>query len=121
MVKDSTSLHQQDLESIIDHLMKISLFSNSSVHEFSKTFTHGHAAFPSSNKLANFPLVILPFSRERHFHGRQREIDKIYQGLKSEGKMPLRNFSMYGHRGIGKTEIALEYAHRHPTGFDAIF
>jgi hypothetical protein len=33
----------------------------------------------------------------------------------------LRTYTIYGRRGVGKTDIALQYAHTNPSQFDAIF
>lgn len=33
----------------------------------------------------------------------------------------LRSYTIYGRRGVGKTDIALEYAHTDPSKFEAIF
>ena len=33
----------------------------------------------------------------------------------------LRTYTIYGKRGIGKTEIALQFAHKNPSGYDALF
>lgn len=33
----------------------------------------------------------------------------------------MRTYTIYGKRGIGKTEIALQFAHTNPSGYDAIF
>lgn len=56
-----------------------------------------------------------------NFYGRRDELARIDRYLKWEGDASLRIFSIYGHRGLGKTEIALEFAHRNASGFDAIF
>jgi AAA+ ATPase superfamily predicted ATPase len=120
-VKEKIVLHQRELDDTIKHLTDISLFSKTNLQEQARNLTDRHKPDPDSEELAKFPLAILPFSRNRKFFGRKGEIEKIHEALKWEGNRPLRNYSIYGRRGIGKTEIALEYAHQNPSNFDAIF
>jgi hypothetical protein len=35
--------------------------------------------------------------------------------------MSILNAAIYGRRGVGKTDIALQYAYTNPAGFEAIF
>jgi hypothetical protein len=86
-----------------------------------KNLSLRHSLEPDEGELARFPLVMLPFKQNRKFYGRREELAKMDQYLKWEGNSALRTFSIYGRRGVGKTEIALEYAHRNPSRFDAIF
>jgi AAA+ ATPase superfamily predicted ATPase len=76
---------------------------------------------PEPEERANFPLNMLPHAHNKNFYGRKEELAKIDKYLKWEGNVPLRTFSIYGRRGVGKTQIALEYAYRNPSRFDAIF
>ena len=56
------------------------------------------------------------------FYGRQEELNKLNKYLDWKGTTPkLRTYTIYGRRGVGKTEIALQYAHTNPARFDAIF
>jgi tetratricopeptide (TPR) repeat protein/Cdc6-like AAA superfamily ATPase len=71
---------------------------------------------------AIFPVDNLPTHRTAHFTGRRKEIDRIHAWLGVEQNTRLRTFLIYGRRGIGKTQIALEYAARYKTPmYDAIF
>lgn len=80
-----------------------------------------HSLMPEPEELASFPLKMLPCPHNMNFCGRRDELAKIDRYLKWEGNASLRTFSIYGRRGIGKTEIALEYAHKNISRFDAIF
>ena len=75
---------------------------------------------PEPEERATFPLRMLPFDHNKDFYGRREELAKLDRYLKQEGTEKLRTFSIYGRRGVGKTEIALEYAYRNPSRFDAI-
>jgi predicted AAA+ superfamily ATPase len=66
---------------------------------------------------------MLPYRQNRRFYGRKAELDKINQALdrKNPDNAPLRTYTIYGRRGVGKTELALQYAYTNPANFDAIF
>lgn len=68
-----------------------------------------------------FPVQVLPKTRIETFYGRQAQIDEIDAYLGNQRLDQLRTFTMYGRRGIGKTQIALEYAYRHASKFEAVF
>jgi hypothetical protein len=50
-------------------------------------------------------------------------MSKIHSTLKpgNEGQEGLRSIAIYGVGGLGKSQTALTYAHRHVTNYDAIF
>jgi tetratricopeptide (TPR) repeat protein len=71
---------------------------------------------------ANFPVDNLPMViKTDTFTGRKKEIDKIHNWLGVEDNKRLRTYLIYGRRGIGKTQIALEYARLFYKFYDAIF
>lgn len=71
---------------------------------------------------AIFPVVSLPLIfRTDKFTGRDREIEKIHEQLGSADANRLQTYLIYGRRGIGKTQIALEFSHRYRQEYDAIF
>ena len=59
--------------------------------------------------------------RRKLSSGREKEIDKIHDWLGQTEASRVRSYLIYGRRGIGKTQIALEYARRHKVNYDAIF
>ena len=67
-----------------------------------------------------FPCVWLPSKRNEKFYGREDQLREIDSYL-DPGSKRLRTYMIYGRRGVGKTNIALEYAFRNPGKFDAIF
>jgi hypothetical protein len=68
-----------------------------------------------------FPNLILPFQENSEFYGREKELETITQHLSPKDDEPLRTYTIHGRRGVGKSEIALKFAHLNPCGFDAIF
>ncbi len=65
--------------------------------------------------------TVLPYYRNRYFVGRGEELEEIHASLC--GGMPMdRSCSvlLHGIGGIGKTQIALEYAYRHTEDFSSI-
>jgi tetratricopeptide (TPR) repeat protein len=70
---------------------------------------------------AIFPVDNMPTHKTRHFAGRGAEIDRIHTWLGGQENTRLKTYLIYGRRGIGKTQIALEYFARHRSAYDAVF
>lgn len=51
----------------------------------------------------------MPFSRNEHFVGREQELSTLQQWASSED--PCHNMAVFGLGGVGKTQIALEFAY----------
>ncbi|GKT43468.1 uncharacterized protein ColSpa_03649 [Colletotrichum spaethianum] len=81
----------------------------------------------SKKSMVKLPCVILDANDPgRIFFGQQRILDAIQEALvvkgTSKGSQPgLRQFALCGLGGMGKTEIASEFASRNRDNFDAIF
>ena len=59
-----------------------------------------------------FPCNNIPYPRNEHFFGRKDELASIRQHLDFDPASPrFRSFALYGSGGIGKTQLALAYAH----------
>jgi hypothetical protein len=87
-----------------------------------KNMSLRHALIPEPDEPGSFPNRILP-SREENprFYGRTEELDRITKYLSPKDDQSFRTYTIYGRRGVGKTEIALQFAHTNPCGFDALF
>lgn len=115
------------IESIGNTIKHIQLTSmNSKVNHDYAARPRSPQAFASRSRqsdvdYAQFPLQVLPETRIQTFYGREAQIDEIdaYLGNQQPGR--LRTFTICGHRGIGKTQIALEFAYRHASKFEAVF
>ena len=120
-LEDKIRLHQKELDELIRHLTEISTYSAATLRERVENLSFRHSIVPEPEEKANFPLTMLPHTSNKNFYGRREELTKMDKYLKWEGNAALRTFSIYGRRGVGKTQIALEYAHQNPSRFDAIF
>ena len=58
------------------------------------------------------PTWSVPYSRNMNFTGRERYLKEVHAALNS-GDPLARTVSIYGLGGIGKTQLAMEYAYRH--------
>lgn len=68
-----------------------------------------------------FPVKVLPLTRTEHFVGRRQDLARIHAVLGTETDTSLKTFTIYGRRGVGKTQLALEYARTQEKTYDAIF
>jgi hypothetical protein len=67
---------------------------------------------PSAARKKLAPLWNVPYNRNPHFIGRSEDLDDLAATL--NGSDPRRRVqAIYGLGGIGKTQLALEYAYRH--------
>jgi len=108
------------MDAVIKHLNDINAYTKLSLDRQTKNLTLRHAlpAHPEEN--VTFPITMIPRNKNSNFYGRQAELQNIDNFL-GHKDTPLRTYTIYGRRGVGKTDIALEYAHTNPSGFEAIF
>ncbi|KAJ6264629.1 hypothetical protein Dda_0778 [Drechslerella dactyloides] len=76
-------------------------------------------------KEVNFVIPFhIPFPRNRNFVGRMEELRQIYDYFLKPNPMDIdipRVFALTGTGGMGKTQIALEYAYRYHRDYTALF
>jgi hypothetical protein len=116
--------HINVLEGVVKHMRDLSEMSFAYRERIQENLIARQAAVPESEDTAVFPVRMLPSRKDNSkFYGRKAELEKINQALdwRESKNSPLRTYTIYGRRGVGKTELALEYAYSNPAGFDAIF
>lgn len=59
------------------------------------------------------PLHNIPIPRNTHFLARQQELSDISRALEQSSVSPqMKSFTLWGLGGVGKTQIAIEYAYK---------
>jgi hypothetical protein len=114
--------HLIALDATVKHLNEITSYSAVNLERNVKNLALRHAPVPEAEEHANFPCSLIPFQQNDRFYGREAEMQKIIAHLTPKKETAeLRTYTIFGRRGVGKTEIALQYAYENPSGFDAIF
>lgn len=80
-----------------------------------------HALLLEDEEKGAFPVQRIPFRQNPNFYGRKLELEKIWECLKPTGQSTFRTYTIYGRRGVGKTQIALQFGYTHISTYDAIF
>lgn len=75
--------------------------------------------FATPRRYPTLPCVVLDISRQRNkdFIGRTNAISELEEHLLYKQQVAV----VHGIGGVGKSDLALEFAHRHKDDFDAIF
>lgn len=81
--------------------------------------------FPGASQPSVFPGALpriwnVPHQRNPNFTGRDNLIAALHDSLNS-GRTAERNQTVYGAGGVGKTQIALEYAYRHAEDYQLVW
>lgn len=115
--------HLEDVIGIVKHLEEILNYSSVNRQRAQRNLDMKHQILPDAEEIGFIPIIQLPRKKNNYFYGRTEELAAIDKALNWRHKEnhPLRTYTIYGKRGVGKTELALEYAHSNPAGFDYIF
>ena len=110
-----------EMEAVVKHLNDITSYSMVNLERQVKNLSSRHAPVPQPEEYATFPIMMVSRGQNATFYGRKDELERINQYLDYRGNTQLRTYTIYGRRGVGKTDIALQYAYTNPSGFEAIF
>jgi hypothetical protein len=114
----------ESMEGTIKHLKSIgttSRINQAQASNFVELGLRNREEEKDGAEKALFPVQCLPAFHTKYFTGRDKEIDSIHERLGSPEVNRLQSYLIYGRRGIGKTQIALEYSRRYKEKYDAIF
>lgn len=105
------------MEMAVRHINEINMYTKVNLDRQQRSKEQYATAFNADLS----PKMVIPFQQNPNSFGREEELEKISNYLTPTQDHSLRTYTIYGRRGIGKTEIALQFAHTNPTNFDAIF
>jgi hypothetical protein len=121
-LNETLTYHIGDLDSAVKHLDNITSLSAANLERRVKLLAMRAEPKAEPPEYSTFPNIMIPFNQNERFFGREEELRKIDQFLGGQvERVELKTATIYGRRGVGKTQIAVEYAHRNPSNFDAIF
>lgn len=104
------------LESKIDHLRQLcEAQAYTQLNRTQADLVQQLTELTTKEKHVNLPCLALPFQGNQTFFGREdilKDLDKSLEPLQSGVTLPVRSVALWGTAGIGKTQVALEYAHR---------
>jgi predicted ATP-dependent serine protease len=108
------------MDNCTKHLNDINSYTKLNLERASKTLSLRHGPIQHPEEHVTFPITMIQRTRNENFFGRQDELKNINEFL-GQKATNLRTYTIYGRRGVGKTDIALEYAHENKADFEAIF
>jgi predicted ATP-dependent serine protease len=120
-LNESINSHLATLDQTVKYISDVTTTSKVNIDQKIKNLSNRHALVPEPDEPGTFPIRKLPFQQNSKFFGREDELDKIFKYLSPKDDESLRTYTIYGRRGIGKTEIALQFAHTNTSSFDAVF
>jgi hypothetical protein len=124
VMKDSVDGYIDEIDKVVSHMRQTTQYSRVSQLEQASLQSRGRIAFRNrrnQNDYCEFPMDNLPKILTENFFGRQAQLDQVEKHLGDQKLEILRVYTIFGRRGVGKTQIALQYAHLFKQKFDAVF
>lgn len=113
-----------DIKQVFDRIERLTrIIANSRVDELSRLQDLLRIQDSRSTSDARLPCIILPPARNHRFYDRDamiKRIDEMHERPIMEGNGP-PSLALYGLGGVGKSFIALKFAHGKAQSLDAIF
>jgi hypothetical protein len=125
-MRETVDGHITEIEKVVTHMRHTTQYSKASLMvqaDLQLTNRLASQRRQNPNDFTEFPVDNLPRILTENFFGREAQIDLVERNLGADMQQleKLRVYTIYGRRGIGKTQIALEYARRFKKNFDAVF
>jgi Domain of unknown function (DUF4062)/Tetratricopeptide repeat/NB-ARC domain len=81
----------------------------------------GHSGSGKARLSGTVPRIWSVPNRNADFTGRREILARLHDELAGDGKAVVLARALYGMGGVGKTQVALEYAHRFKADYDLIW
>jgi len=120
-LEKSINSQLSNMNQSLKHIRDVTTISKANTDRKVKDFSR-HPFVPLQASL--FPVRNVPFPQNPNFFGRKEELNRIFECLSpktKEDNETLRIYAIYGRRGIGKTELVLQFAYTYTAGCDAVF
>ncbi|KAH8602769.1 hypothetical protein B0O99DRAFT_587847 [Bisporella sp. PMI_857] len=111
-----------NLNETVKHVSDMNIYTKATQDRNIRNLSMRHAMIPEVEEAGAFPILSLQQKQNPRFFGRQDELESIERYLTpSRTQDSLRSYTLHGKRGVGKTEVAVQFAYTNRCNFDAIF
>ena len=107
--KDKVNEATDKMNTTVEHLRELADTTQLTEERQSRYIEYKAMGAARMDDAAIYPCINLPHRRNPRFYGREKELKAIDDYLNPRIAKNLRTFTIYCRRGVGKTNIALEY------------